>query len=626
MFKVISALPLLRIQSSSSVAAPNHGTKNLRQERLDKGMLRRTASSAPYFDVKLQNNTGRDQRIILVKGPAAEANPVAFNGEVLLSATDNLSVKKMKLVLVGELKLRWSDDMMKSKYPGHQMPQKYEKKVWRQEYSNFELPEKVSRSNPGSRLGSPASSLTNLSSYFQSNGAGGGAGNGQRHLSPHSAMNHVRSSNSLTSLTSHFSGPHHHHNHREPQSQSRESSPEPVVAGADSSTGRSDHSPRRSMSSSANAERSRSPSAQPQLVNGNYVFPFEIVVPGDIPESIEGNPFVSLSYFVHATAERGGLRSNPTAKKHVRVIRTIGVDTYDFAQTVSIENRWPGKVEYKIFVPSKAVAMGSKLHVEFNLIPLDKGLRLGKIRTEIVEYVILVSPTSISQHHEERVVMKQSFMPPSRFRDDDTLDQWEFSQPVDIPGSLSRLTQDVLMEPYVRVTHKLKMNIALVNRDGHTSELRASLPIHVFISPRVPVSAIEPELHVRSEQSIFDAPSANVDATEAPPLYSERLYDRLYSEMPTPIESPGSPISQSVPSTPGPSVNSLEDLDPHQRAQLNAGLRALALSQSMAQRAQRPNFSRNVSGIDVQALSRVPSYEHALHDQATTDTPPTYED
>lgn len=541
------SVPTLSRRRKSSERAEQ--ARQAKQASGQKLMLRRTSSSAPHFDVKLQNNAGRDQRIILVKGSSVDASYVTFNGEILLSATDNMSIKKIKLMLVGELKLRWSDDVSKTKASGHQPSVKFEKKVWKQELSNFELPEKLSRSNPGSRLASPAGSLTNLSSYFQS----GSHNQSQRLLSPNAARtNLTRSSNSLTSLTSHFSPLHNNHRQKSrsdlpsiSHGNSRAASPEPDGRVSDAQGEERSRSPGGSASPIG---RSRSPSVQPRLENGNYTFPFEMVIPGDIPESIEGNPYVSLTYFVHATAERGGLRGNVSAKKHVRVIRTIGADTYDFAHTVSIENQWPGKVDYKIFIPSKAVPMGSKLDVQFNLIPLNKGLRLGKIRTEIVEYVTLHGPASLFQHQEERVVMKQVFFPPSKYTNDASMDQWEFSQGVDVPASLSRLTQDVIMEPHVRISHKLKMSLALINRDGHTSELRASLPIHVFISPRVPVNAIEPEMHNNSEQSIFDAPSFSPDTTEAPPLYSERLYDRLYSEVATPVESPGSPVF-SVPGT-----------------------------------------------------------------------------
>ena len=66
-------------------------------------------------------------------------------------------------------------------------------------------------------------------------------------------------------------------------------------------------------------------------------------------------------------------------------------------------------------------------------------------------------------------------------------DQWQIDTIINIPSSLSKCTQDVDLSTNVRVRHKLKFNIGLINPDGHTSELRATLPIQLFISPFVTV-------------------------------------------------------------------------------------------------------------------------------------------
>lgn len=59
------------------------------------------------------------------------------------------------------------------------------------------------------------------------------------------------------------------------------------------------------------------------LPAGDHEYPFEIVIPGDAPESVEGMDDSWVVYKLKATIGRGKLAVNREAKKHVRIVRTI---------------------------------------------------------------------------------------------------------------------------------------------------------------------------------------------------------------------------------------------------------------------------------------------------------------
>ena len=60
------------------------------------------------------------------------------------------------------------------------------------------------------------------------------------------------------------------------------------------------------------------------LPAGNYEYPFEAMLSGTLPESVEGLPLPCwVVYRMKATIDRGILASNIYATKHVRVIRTF---------------------------------------------------------------------------------------------------------------------------------------------------------------------------------------------------------------------------------------------------------------------------------------------------------------
>lgn len=332
--------------------------------------------------------------------------------------------------------------------------------------------------------------------------------------------------------------------------------------------------------SSFNSKKSKSASnlstlnnQQPLLLlQGNYEFPFSAILPGSTFESIEGLPGASLVYKLQATIEKGRFSNDLVSKKHLRIVRTLTPDAVELSETVAVDNTWPKKVEYSISIPKRAVAIGSTIPINLTLIPLLKGLRLGKIKITLNEYFSCSSNTGPS-HNGERLILENK---PVAAEFDLNDDRWEINTFVQIPPSLTKSTQDVDILNYIKVRHKLKFNIGLINPDGHTSELRASLPIVLFISPFVAIGVKNFESDV-NEDSFADIPSdseqdyseddevifaPDPDLTpamasevnsqnnnseierQAPPNYENHIYDRLWNEIPI-IDTPELPTPES---------------------------------------------------------------------------------
>lgn len=601
-------------------------------------MLRRSHSTVQQFGIELHGNSGRNDDIVLLTGAPVEAGASHLFGQLVLNTLDATTVRKISIKLIGTMHLRWPDQPQPK---GAALPVRYEKQLYSQEITDFDIPGKavVNAKPPPKPTGG---SLTSLTSYFK----------------------HGKSNENLASLMPMSQPGSPSHSPGTSPSNGRS----PIVSRTASSVNFQDllnspgSPPRPESRTDARADGARKDTMH-QLPPGNYRFPFEVYIPGELTESVEGNRYAQLSYWLVATVDRGFMKQQLTAKKHVRIVRTVGVDSYYVAHTVSIENTWPRKIEYKISIPSRAAAFGSQLELLFAMVPLDKGLRLGRIRAEIVEYVTIATP--IATREEENVVARQMFEVPENF--DHMSDEWELQQLMDVPRSLSRATQDATIEHYVKINHKFRCFIALINRDGHTSELRASLPITLYISPNIYVTSQEdeepkPSKHSGSTLSLAslpkhhhhhrpaDAPMFNVSPpplgrspsslsivqdNSAPPTYSHHVYDRLYSTVATPAESP----SQSGAATPARvGADSNNGMDANQQAQLANRLRAIALSRqnsyltphlsrtsSYQRQSQSPvQLSRAGSAVDVAALSRVPSYDEAINEQAAPDAVPEY--
>ncbi|KAF5093056.1 hypothetical protein D0Z00_004272 [Geotrichum galactomycetum] len=323
--------------------------------------------------------------------------------------------------------------------------------------------------------------------------------------------------------------------------------------------------PNLELDSKATGTHTPTTSSSHTLPVGNHELPFEVIIPGSIDESVEGLDGAQVIYKLVAKVERGRFANNIIAKKHLRVIRTLGTDALELSQTMSVANTWPKKVEYSITVPTKAIAIGSRSQVSFSFTPLLKGLKLGKTRIQIIEYKVLSNGMGSTTTSERSVAEATVYPNENEFKD---LDIWEFDHLFNVPSSLAKCTQDCKIGKHITVTHKFRFSVNLKNPDGHTSELRATLPISLYISPHITISSLHHDntdtissqlnttVGANGEDLLFTtaqqphsnnasgtATPVNPNASiNAPPSYNDHIYDTLWRHVPaphldTPLES-----------------------------------------------------------------------------------------
>ncbi|KJZ73208.1 hypothetical protein HIM_07405 [Hirsutella minnesotensis 3608] len=271
------------------------------------------------------------------------------------------------------------------------------------------------------------------------------------------------------------------------------------------------------------------------LPAGNYEYPFEFTLPGDTAESVEGIPEASITYRLKATVGRGKLAYDLHAYKHLRVIRTLDPSALEFLHAMSVENTWPNKVDYSIIIPQKAVVFGGTINMVMRFTPLLKGLQLGEITAKFIElrdcWIQGSTGMNIREHRTEREVSTWKFEvnPDEHWQDmieDTGQEGWTLTKSLNLPKRLRQCIQD-LNHHGIKVRHKIKLTVALKNPDGHTSELRATLPVSIFISPNVPFD----ENGTLVDQTPGIAPTEQDTAVLAPPGYGEHVLDQLYEDV-----------------------------------------------------------------------------------------------
>ena len=227
------------------------------------------------------------------------------------------------------------------------------------------------------------------------------------------------------------------------------------------------------------------------LPAGNYEYPFDMIIPGATPESVEGLSDTWIVYRMKATIERGLLQQNQVARRQVRIIRTLDTAALELAHAMvgslalktpffshvdqSVENVWPDKVDYSLSTPTKAVIFGTNVQVDFRLIPLLKGLKFGKVVTELnekQELNIRGPRAPIRSRQITRSIVKDEYRLPDDAESQDIEGQegYTFSRAIRIPQSLRKCLQTVDALG-IKVRHNLNFNVQMHNPDGHISEV-----------------------------------------------------------------------------------------------------------------------------------------------------------
>lgn len=518
-------------------------------------MPKKQTKGTPLFDIRVKN---LDHDVLVLKGNETDAASVLLTGKIMLAVTDPLTVRKLSLRMYSTLRLNWQETPRGGVYP---KTNRFEKRLYEHTWDHMEINKYLSHmyENSGSASNSSiglnktlsSASLKNLGSLFRLKSLSNLSG-----LMPGSSSNLQALHNSLSSSAS--------------------------------LNNKSNH----------------------VLVQGNYEFPFSAILPGSMPESVEGLPGGSVVYKLEATIDRGKFHNDMVAKKHLRVVRTLGTDAVELSETVAVDNTWPKKVEYSLNVPSKAIAIGSGTPISFMLVPLLKGLRLGDIKIQLVEYYSYMGYGQLFSG--ERTVVEKLI---SRPQDDDEtfqLDKWEVDSYVRIPALLSQCTQDCDITLHLKVRHKFKFGIGLVNPDGHVSELRASLPVQLFILPFVAISAgpedqegpteddqqplFQSDLQdgIRSRDEPDSEPGSGPQSPAfsgimAPPLYEKHIYDRLWGDV-SPLDLPQSSGSATPRNASFRGVQQQFSMSPIDAVQLNENLRQLNLQRQLEERL-RPVFN-----------------------------------
>ena len=287
-----------------------------------------------------------------------------------------------------------------------------------------------------------------------------------------------------------------------------------------------------------------------KLQAGTIEWPFELELDPSMAESVEGLPGRTyIVYHLRASVARPGWSTRDIFKEiHVRIVRIFGQDFMGLPRSRMQADVWANKVSYHVSIPTDVVVFGTSVTANFELSPLRKGVRMGKIELRFIETVVkriladdVPSARCDRSKLDEIEILRHDmdFPEDSKITYEETSadnpimadEMYKFHATVMLPKSLKHCRQDVDL-PNVKITHQFRIMVNILNPEGHVSQLICRLPVKLFISPQLPLDESNHVYRAASVASNTDLNSTE-DPTPAPPQYGLHQLDHIYSAIDT---------------------------------------------------------------------------------------------
>ncbi|KAJ1992818.1 hypothetical protein GGI25_003294 [Coemansia spiralis] len=266
------------------------------------------------------------------------------------------------------------------------------------------------------------------------------------------------------------------------------------------------------------------PQRPPTVWGSKRVFDFEMLVPGDNPETIV-TALGRVRYQLHATLERPSFHANLTTSTDVHVKRgPMAGAPWALALMESIEatGDWNEQLDYRVSVPTRSLKDGEVFTTRFELEPRAKGLKLVAVGVLVKEYARYYSSTGEPLHRFSRVVARnENYISPAGIcgveprRADDCLDLVEATSvqiPLAVPNAYGAIQYDVLTD-VIEVRHRIKFLIKVRDTNMLIHSIFIAVPVSIM-----PVNARDDSSILPRYEAALSGPVIMRSGTQ-PPSY-----------------------------------------------------------------------------------------------------------
>ncbi|KAM0270025.1 hypothetical protein ACHAQH_009585 [Verticillium albo-atrum] len=271
------------------------------------------------------------------------------------------------------------------------------------------------------------------------------------------------------------------------------------------------------------------------LPSGNYEWPFELLIPGNIPETARGCNRCSITYHLKACTLRDGTTdTSPQAMKPMRIIRTLPVSAFALMDAATVEGTSAGRLEYSLSIAHQAVALGTALPVDLRFTALAKGVVPRSVRCYLREAHSLELPGRPGTRpaiEGYRLAAAWNLAVDADGREkgfDGMAGEWHVRKRLPLPTTLIKCSPDVDVRG-IKVCHQVNFEVTFVEGPDMISNFRATIPVRLYISPNAPVAGADHFIWTRPNVGACDAGGLN-SSMEVPPCYGKHTGDELLED------------------------------------------------------------------------------------------------
>src|SRR3989337_877978 len=98
----------------------------------------------------------------------------------------------------------------------------------------------------------------------------------------------------------------------------------------------------------------------------NYHWDFELILPGTLPETVQGCQYGSIKYTLKAVAERHSFAANLHTQRKITLLRSLLPSSLEYLESAVVSST-TSKIEYNFSADSTAYSLGDKISIMMNL-------------------------------------------------------------------------------------------------------------------------------------------------------------------------------------------------------------------------------------------------------------------
>ncbi|CAG8722363.1 hypothetical protein RhiirA5_465573 [Rhizophagus irregularis] len=206
----------------------------------------------------------------------------------------------------------------------------------------------------------------------------------------------------------------------------------------------------------------------------NYHWEFELILPGTLPETIEGCQHGSVKYTLKAVAERHTFALNLHTHRKVTLVRSLLSGSLEYSQGAILANNWNNKIDYEFSLDSKVFSLGDKIPIRIKLRSLEKDLKVQEIICVFKEYITYTA--GVNHKTDSKVIKIAS---ENNFSRD--VNSWYHLMEISIPNDSIYCLYDS-QNDIICVKHRLKFYITFVDK-VHSQRCELSAALSIMVTP-----------------------------------------------------------------------------------------------------------------------------------------------